>query len=406
MAVFEYRALDAKGRQKKGVLEADGVKQIRQQLRDMGLIPLDVVATLEREKRQASARFSFRRGISAVELALTTRQLATLVQSGMPIEESLKAVAEQCDKARLSKMIMAVRGKVLEGFTLADSMREFPQVFDDLYCATVAAGEKSGHLDTVLNRLADYTEARQQTRSKLIQALVYPIALTVIATLVITILLAAVVPKVVAQFEHVGSTLPGSTQFLIAASDFVREQGLLVVLLAGVLLLAWQQALRNPKFQLSWHRTILKLPVFGKVSRGLNTARYARTLSILNASSVPLLESMRIAAEVLTNQFIRVATGDATTRVREGVSLRAALSETRIFPPMMLHMIASGEKSGELDNMLDRAAQNQEQEFDTMLTVAMGLLGPLVLVVMAAVVLFIVIAILQPIMELNNLVGR
>ncbi|RCU51138.1 MULTISPECIES: type II secretion system inner membrane protein GspF [Corallincola] len=405
MAVFEFKAIDKAGRQKKGVMEGDSARQVRQMLRDKGLIPTELVHAKAAEEKQKKGGFGFKRGISAPELALITRQMATLVASSMPLEESLKAVAEQCEKDRLSTMMMAVRGKVLEGHTLAESLQEFPHVFDDLFCATVAAGEKSGHLDTVLNRLADHTEQRQATNSKLIQALVYPIVLTVIATGVITLLLAVVVPKIVAQFEHMGQGLPTTTKILIGASDFVLNYGLYIFVAAILLMMGVQRLLAQPKWKLKYHGWQLFMPVLGKVIRGMNTARYARTLAILTASSVPLLEAMRIASDVLTNLRIKNATHDATGHVREGTSLRAALTDTKLFPPMMLHMIASGERSGELEQMLTRAADNQEREFDSLMTVAMGLLGPLVLVAMAGVVLFIVVAILQPIINLNNLVG-
>ena len=303
-------------------------------------------------------------------------------------------------------MVMSVRGKVLEGYTLANGLREYPQAFDELFCATVAAGEKSGHLDTVLNRLADYMEQKQITRSKVIQATVYPVILLVIASGVIALLLAVVVPKVVAQFDHMGSTLPLTTRILIHISDFVRDWGLLLVGAMMLALAGWKQALKKPSVRHRYHRVLLNLPTIGKVTRGMDTARYARTLSILVSSAVPLVEAMAIGAGVLAYLPMRDATAQAVARVREGASLRAALAETGMFPPMMLHMVASGERSGELEQMLGRAADNQEREFDTLMTIAMGLLGPLVLVLMAGVVLFIVVAILQPILELNNLVGK
>lgn len=409
MAVFEYRALDSAGKQKKGLIEGDSARQVRMVLRERHLVPVSVEPAVQRDTASSSSgkrKFSLSRGFSVTDLSLVTRQLATLVQAAMPLEEALKAVAEQCEKPRLSSMVMSVRGKVLEGYTLANGLREYPQAFDELFCATVAAGEKSGHLDTVLNRLADYMEQRQVTRQKVIQATVYPVILLVIATAVISLLLAVVVPKVVAQFDHMGSTLPLTTRILIGISDFVRSWGLLLL---GVLMLAlagWKRLLKRPHIRHRYQATLLRIPAIGKVMRGMDTARYARTLSILVSSAVPLVEAMAIAAGVLGFLPIRDATAQAVTRVREGASLRAALAETKMFPPMMLHMVASGERSGELEQMLGRAAANQEREFDTLMTVAMGLLGPLVLVVMAGMVLFIVVAILQPIIELNNLVGR
>jgi general secretion pathway protein F len=257
----------------------------------------------------------------------------------------------------------------------------------------------------VLNRLADYTEQRQHMRSQIMQALLYPAILTFFAIAVISILLTAVVPKIVEQFEHMGQNLPGATLFLIAASEFLRAYGIFV--LAGLLvgIAALKRALRQPANRLKYDRLLLKAGMLGKVSRGLNTARFARTLSILNASAVPLLEAMRISADVLDNTFMRQAIAEATLRVREGTSLRNALDQTKLFPPMMLHMVASGEKSGQLDSMLERAANTQDREFETLVTVSLKVFEPVLVSVMAGMVLFIVLAILQPILALNNLVG-
>ncbi|QSX30242.1 type II secretion system inner membrane protein GspF [Shewanella cyperi] len=407
MPAFEYKALDTKGKQLKGVIEADTARHARSQLRDMRLIPLEIEPVVEKEAKAKGGGISlFKRGISVAELALITRQIATLVAAGLPVEEALKAVGQQCEKDRLASMIMAVRSRVVEGYSLADSMAEFPHIFDDLYRAMVASGEKSGHLEVVLNRLADYTERRQQLKSKLMQAMIYPITLTLVAVAVVSILLAAVVPKVVTQFEHMGQDLPGSTQALMAASEFVQSYGLLVVGLIAFGLVLFQRLLTNPAFKMKYHKLLLRLPVVGKVSRSINTARFARTLSILSASSVPLLDGMRIASEVLQNVRVREAVEEATARVREGTSLGAALTNTKLFPPMMLYMIASGEKSGELEGMLERAADNQDREFEANVNLALGVFEPALVVSMAVVVLFIVLAILQPILAMNNMIGH
>lgn len=405
MAAFEYQALDSKGRKSKGVLEADNARHARQLLRDQKLTPLSLDLASQQEKMLASGKKWFQSGISASDLALITRQIATLVEAALPIENALQAVAEQCEKPRLQSMMMGVRSKVVEGYSLAEGLAEFPYVFDHLFRSMVAAGEKSGHLDAVLNRLADYTEQRQHMRSQIMQALLYPAILTFFAIAVISILLAAVVPKIVEQFEHLGQNLPGATLFLIAASEFIRNYGIFV--LAGLLIgvAALKRALRQPANRLKYDKLLLKAGMLGKVSRGLNTARFARTLSILNASAVPLLEAMRISADVLDNTFMRQAIAEATLRVREGTSLRNALDQTKLFPPMMLHMIASGEKSGQLDGMLERAANTQDREFETLVTVSLKVFEPVLVSVMAGMVLFIVLAILQPILALNNLVG-
>jgi len=405
MAAFEFQALDSQGKKNKGVLEADNARHARQILRERKLTPLAVELASQQEKRLATESVWLRRRISAAELALITRQLATLVEAALPIESAILAVAEQCEKPRLKNMLMAVRSKVVEGYSLAEGLAEFPHVFDHLFRSMVAAGEKAGHLEQVLNRLADYTEQRQYMRSQILQAMLYPLILTGFAILVISILLAAVVPKIVVQFEHMGESLPGSTLFLIAASDFLRQYGVLVLIALLLALVFWQRALQKPALRLRWDQLVLRSGLFGKVARGLNTARFARTLSILNASAVPLLEAMRISSDVLSNSYMRQALAEATARVREGASLKSALEQSRLFPPMMLHMIASGEKSGQLDAMLERAANAQDTEFETLVKVSLKVFEPVLVAVMAGMVLFIVLAILQPILALNNMVG-
>ncbi|MCQ1057935.1 type II secretion system inner membrane protein GspF [Photobacterium sp. DNB23_23_1] len=405
MAAFEYKALDAKGRQKKGVLEADTARQIRQQLREQGMIPVEVVQTREREKKKSSGGFQLRRGISTNELSLITRQLATLVQASMPLEECLKAVAEQSEKPRLKNMLLAIRSRVVEGYTLSDSLAEYPHIFDQLFRAMVAAGEKSGHLDTVLNRLADYTENRQKMRSKLQQAMIYPTMLTLIAIAVVAFLLATVVPKIVDQFVQMGQQLPTITEILLAASDFVQNWGLVVLLVIAVVVILLKMALKRPDFRLKWDRWVMRLPVIGKVARGLSTSRFARTLSICTSSAIPLLEGMKVASDVMTNTWVNQQIREAADKVREGSSLRVSLEQTKIFPPMMLHMIASGERSGELEQMLTRAADNQDRDFESLVNMALGIFEPLLIVAMAGIVMFIVIATLMPIIALNNMVG-
>lgn len=405
MAAFEYKALDSKGRQKKGVLEGDTARQIRQQLREQGLIPIDVVQAHEREKKKASGGFQLRRGISTTELSLITRQLATLVQASMPLEECLKAVAEQSEKPRLKNMLLAVRSRVVEGYTLSDSMAEYPHIFDQLFRAMVAAGEKSGHLDTVLNRLADYTENRQQMRSKLQQAMIYPTMLTLVAVSVVAFLLATVVPKIVDQFVQMGQQLPTITEVLLAASNFVQNWGLVVLIAIVSMIMLLKTALRKPDFRLRWDRWVMGLPVIGKVARGLNTSRFARTLSICTSSAIPLLDGMKVASDVMTNTWVNKQVLEAADKVREGASLRVSLEQTKLFPPMMLHMIASGERSGELEQMLTRAADNQDRDFESLVNMALGIFEPLLIVAMAGIVMFIVIATLMPIIALNNMVG-
>lgn len=403
MGAFEYRVLEKNGHERKGVLEADTARQVRQLLRDQGLIPLAVEEVVKRERRE---RGSVIRGtrITATELALLTRQLATLVHSGLPVEEALQTVAEQIERERLRSMMLAVHSRVREGHSLAQGLGEFPHVFPDLYRSTIAAGEQSGHLDIVLERLADYTENRQQLRQKIQLALFYPALLTLMAILVVSGLLAYVVPQVVQVFANIGQQLPLLTRALIGVSDFLRDYGLWVVLVLAAVIWSFSRMLREEGMQLRWHRFLHRLPLVGRLLRGINAARFSRTLSILAASGVPILEALHISAQVLSSLPMRAAVEDAARGVREGMAIRAALEQSGYFPPMTLQLIASGEASGKLEQMLERAASNQERELEGMVAAIMGLFEPLLILVMGAIVLIIVLAILLPIFDLNQLV--
>ncbi|MFT4937312.1 MAG: general secretion pathway protein F [Paraglaciecola sp.] len=405
MAAYAYKAIDNNGKNKSGVLEGDNARQIRQQLREKSLIPLEVEQIADKERKSSGGFSFFKAKISASDLALLTRQMATLVEASLPIEEALLAVAEQCEKPPQKNMMMAVRSKVVEGHNLADAMGEFPHVFDQLFRAMVAAGEKSGHLDTVLNRLADYTEKRQQTRSQITQAMVYPTLMMFFAMGIVLLLLTVVVPKIVGQFDHMGQDLPTITKILIVISEWLQAYGLLLGIVIFGFSVVLGRVLQQPVMKKRYHKFILGLPLIGKVSKGLNTARFARTLSILTSSAVPLLESMRISSDVLENLHIKAAVKEAAGNVKEGSSLRASLEKTKMFPPMMMHMIASGERSGELQQMLGRAADNQDRQFEALVGVSLKVFEPVLIVSMAAIVLFIVMAILQPILALNNMVN-
>ena len=404
MGAFEYVAVDQAGRQQKGVLEGDTARQVRQMLRERGLLPMDVNEVVEREHRKRMG-FGLRRGISAADLALTTRQLATLVRSGMPLEEALLAVGQQAEKPRLKSILLGVRSRVMEGHSLADGLAEFPQAFPEIYRATVAAGEQSGHLDPVLERLADYTESRQQLRQRVSHALIYPVILTVLAVLIVSGLLVYVVPKVVGVFENTGQALPVFTRILIAVSDFLREWGIWLLGLLAIGVFVFRRMLRQPAFRRRWHAFLLRLPVVGRLVRGINTARFTRTLSILAGSGVPVLEGLRIAGDVVANLPMRDAIEEAAVRVREGAPLGRSLAVSRLFPPMTMHLISSGEASGELETMLERAAANQEREVDSLVGALLSILEPMLILLMGALVLAIVMAILLPIFQLNQLVA-
>ena len=407
MAAFAFEAVNTKGKTQKGVLEGDNARQIRQQLREQKLIPVTVEQVKEQAKKSSTSfEFTFfKPRISASELSLLTRQLATLVEASLPIEEALLAVAEQSEKPRQKNMMMAVRSKVVEGFGLAEALGDFPSVFDTLFIAMVAAGEKSGHLDIVLNRLADYTENREKTRSQVVQAMIYPALMMFFAVAITVLLLTVVVPKIVTQFQHMGQGLPPITQLVMDISTFLQASWIWVVGLIILGAIVAQRALAVPAMQLRFHKWLLGVPLLGKVNRGLNTARFARTLSILTASAVPLLEAMKIASDVLLNRHIKAQVAESAVMVKEGASLRAALDKTKMFPPMMMHMIASGERSGELQQMLARAADNQDREFESLVSVSLKVFEPLLIVSMAGIVLFIVLAILQPIIALNSMVN-
>jgi len=385
-------------------MEGDTAKRVRQQLRERDLLPLSVTETAEKEAtRQRS--FTIRRTLSAADLALITRQIATLVHSALPVEEALGAVGEQTENPRIKSMVMGVRAKVMEGHTLADGLAGFPKAFPELYRATVAAGEQSGHLDTVLERLADYTEGRQELRQKVLNAMIYPIVLTVLATGIVTLMLVYVVPKVVGVFANTGQELPGLTSALIALSNFLRDYGLVVAAALGIGAWIFNRYLKNPGPRRKRDLFLLRVPVVGRIVRGFNTARFTRTLSILTGSGVPVLEALQISSEVITNLPMRDAVQEAAERIREGAPIGKSLAQSGHFPPLVIHLISSGEASGELDMMLGRAAQNQEREIDGLIAALLGILEPALIVGMGAVVLTIVLAILLPIFELNQLVG-
>src|SRR4051812_618483 len=284
MGAFEYTAVDISGRERKGVLEGDTARQVRQLLRDQNLLPVNVQEVSQNEIKRDGARFSFRRGASAGDLAMMTRQLATLVRSGLPLEEALLAVSEQTEKPRIRSILMGVRAKVMEGHTLADGLGDFPTVFPELYRATVAAGEQSGHLDTVLERLSDYTEAREQLRSKTINAMLYPLMLFLVCISIVFLLLTFVVPKIVVQFENQKAQLPFLTTALIAISDFVRHYGWIMAIVAFGAGYAFKRWLRDPAARRQYHALLLRIPLVGRVVRGTNTARFARTFSTLTSS--------------------------------------------------------------------------------------------------------------------------
>ena len=403
MGAYEFVALDQDGKESKGLLEGDTPKHVRQMLRDRQLLPIKVIEIARKESKKQN-RFSLRKGLSASELALLTRQLATLSQSGLPLEEALLAVSQQNENPRAQSIMLGVRSRVMEGHTLADGLTDFPQAFPELYRATVAAGEQSGHLDAVLERLAEFTESRQILQQQVRNALIYPIALVVTAIAIISFMLAYVVPKVVYIFENYGQQLPLLTRIMIGASDFIRDYWIAIIGLSISAFFATRQILKREVPRRRYHHLLLRLPIVAKLTRGINTARFTQTLSILSGSGVPILESLRIASQVVVNIPMREAVEEAALRIREGGMISRALAASKLFPPMTTHLISSGEASGKLEEMLARAASNQEREVDGLISTLLGIMQPLLVIVMAFIVLLIVLAILLPIFEINNLI--
>ena len=404
MGAFEYTALNSGGRKNRGTLEADSAKAARQQLRARGLIPLEVTAAAESTGTGSASFLSGSPGLSVKALALLTRQIATLLRAGIPLEETLGAIANQSRNQKVRRIVLAVRAKVLEGHSFAQALASFPRAFPKLYRATVEAGEHSGHLDDVLERLADYTENQQVFRQKVQLALIYPLVLVVICVLVVTGLMVYVVPDVIEVFTGTGQQLPLATRILVAISDFISAWGWLIPPAIIALVIGWTLLLRRPKFRYRFHHRLLEMPAIGWLVRGGQSARYVGTLAILTGSSVPLVQAMGIASGVMSNDFLKERLQIAQKFVREGGSLRRALEDVEYFPPMMTYMVASGESSGTLDQMLVRAAENQERDLQGAVTAFVSLFEPIMLLVMAGIVLFIVMAIMMPIMNMNQLV--
>ena len=403
MAAFEYIALDEAGRTRQGVLNGDSARQVRSRLRTLGLYPVEVHGV--REQAVTPAGLNPSRRISAAALALLTRQLATLLRAGMPLDESLRALGAQTAARRLQAILADVRARITEGASLDEAMSVYPGVFPEFYRSMVAAGEAGGRLEEALERLADYTETRRALRQSLSTALIYPAILTLVSLLVVAVLLIYVVPEVVRVFQQTGQSLPWLTTALIASSQALRDFGWLLCLGAALALLLGRFLLSRTVIRARVDRMLLDMPFLGRITRTLHAARLTRSLAILTKSGVPLLEALEISGRMIINIPLRAAVEDAAVRVREGGRLHKALDDCGWFPPLLVQMLASGEESGELDDMLARAASYEENELQTVLTAAAALFEPLIILVMGAVVLVIVLAILLPIFEMNQLVG-
>jgi len=400
MEAFQYQALDAAGRKVSGVVQADTARQARAQLRAKGLLP-SVIGPLHARER---ARQGWARGISAAELSLVTRQMATLLASGLTMEQALNALIEAATEPVTREVLTGVRTEVTAGLSLAGALGAYEKSFPDFYRALVHGGENSGALPTVLQHLADYLDARQALKQKTGLALLYPVLVTIVALAIVSGLLVYVVPQVVQVFQQSRQALPLLTRALIALSDFLRGAWpYLVAIIIGTAVAA-RMALRRDTARRRWHAMLLRTPWLGSLIRGVNTSRFASTLAILVGGGVPLLSALASGARVITNLVLREAVEHAIERVREGTSLARALGETRAFPPLLIHLVASGEVSGKLEQMLGRAAHLETQALERRLAVFLTLLEPVMILVMGGVVLMIVLAILLPIIEINQLV--
>ena len=403
MPAFEYEALDLGGRSRKGVVTADTPRQARLELRRLNLTPVHLSAPREERKGRLGGRAESR--ISQSNLVLFTRQLAVLLDASTPLEEALSAIALQSEKQGARTRILAVRERVMEGWRFADALGEDPKSFPALYRAVIAAGESSGDLAGVLERLATMLEKNQAMKNKALAALIYPAALAVVAGGVVTILMTQVVPKIVEQFNSFDAALPTITIIVVGISGFLGAYGLYVLLGAILAGAGFWRAMKVPAFKREVDTRILYIPIIGKLIKGLDGARFARTLSTLFAGGAPLLDSLKGAQRTVTNAYISERLDGAISMVSEGSSLAGALKRANALPPMMTHMVAAGERAGAVPQMLDKAAQQLEEEFDTASSVALRLLEPAIIIIMGGVVMAIVAAIMLPILRLNSLVS-
>ena len=400
MPSYQYEAVDAAGRSDRGMIDADSERSARHALRARGLLPLTVHETRKRAGRGGliGAR------ISDADLGWLTRQLASLLAARLPLEAALRATLEQAERRHVARTLAAVRDDVRAGHRLAEALAAHPRDFPEIYQALVDAGEQSGDLAQVLERLADYIESRGALRNKVLTAFIYPVIVTVVSIGIVIFLLSYVVPQVVGAFSQAHQTLPLLTRMMLSASDFARQWGLLVAGGLAVLFVLWRLRLRNPSARLAWHARTLKLPVLGRYAMGVDVARFSATLAILTGSNVPLLTALNAARRTLKNCKLQAAVDEATTRVREGSTLAQALQAQRIFPPLLIHLVDSGERTGDLPAMLDRAANVLSIELERRAMTMTAILEPLMILSMGGIVLVIVLAVMMPIMEINQLV--
>ena len=405
MPAFRYEAVDTVGATHKGVVNADSAKSARADLRVQGLTPLNVEAIAAQvDATGVATRRGFGEKLSQVELALFTRQLASLLEAGLPLEQAFTALLEQAERPYVRDLIASIRSEVMGGASFSDALSRYPRDFAEIFRALVASGEQIGHLARVLTRLADYIERRNALVQKVRLAFTYPAIVTVVAFSIVIFLLTYVVPQIVSVFTNTKQKLPLLTMIMLGVSNFVRAYGIYVLIALIGAFWAWRRALRNPALKRRWHAWLLTAPIYGKFERSLNTARFASTLAITTGSGVPILRALDTSRDTLSNVAMKELVEQASASVREGVSLARALSAQKYFPPMLIHMIRAGEITGELPAMLERAANSQQQDLERRTLTIAGLLEPVLILAMGVVVLLIVLAVLMPIIEINQLV--
>jgi general secretion pathway protein F len=406
MPVFEYKGLDARGRSVGGVLDAADPRALRAALRREGVFLTEIV--LESQKKTLAQReVRLGRGrVKPLDIAVMTRQLATLIGAGIPLVDSLTALVEQVDKERLKKILSKVRERVNEGASLADALGDHPKVFAPLYVNMIRAGESSGTLDVVLSRLADFTEYQVRLRSKVMGAMMYPIIMMVVGVIIVSVLFVVVVPKIRKIFDRLESSLPLPTEVLIGVSTFVSNYWWLLLLVVGTGTVLFLRFIRSEKGREKWDRFVLRVPVFGPLVRMVAIARFTKTLGTLLSSGVPLLTALDIVKNVLNNKLLEKVVEEARVSIQEGESIAGPLKRSKQFPPLVTHMIAIGEKSGELEAMLANVASAYDQQVESKVNTLTSLLEPIMIVAMGGVVGFIVFSILLPILKMNQALGR
>jgi general secretion pathway protein F len=400
MGAYQYQALNKNGKSCKGVIEADSERHARQLLRSRDILPTHVSSLQQKNNKQHNIK-----NITKLDLSLITRQLATLLKAGIPIDEALQGVAAQSEKPNIQKLLVSIRAKVLEGFSLHQAMGEYSKIFPDLYLATIAAGEQTGKLDIILEKLADYTENQQTTKNRIQNALIYPSLMVIVSFLIISFIISYVVPSILTVFTDSGQPLPMMTMALLQVSNFVQNYGIYAIIsvMAGVSLLLYK--LKHLSFKRRFHRFILKIPTFGFLLKASNNARYIHTFAIVFASGVNVIETMKVASKVVTNLVMQESFNEAAIKVKEGLPIHVALKNTKFLSPMTLHLISSGEKSGQIAEMMERAANNMDNEVKSIVETMLTLLEPLIIILMGGVILCIVLATLLPIFSMEQLVN-